>query len=68
MAPPSVAEYTVFDSDGDGDDEVLVWRTDRPGNGALMIYHFDTGLELSHTVGPLYGMSAPGLPNLFAGH
>ncbi len=65
VAPVGVTETTLFDSDGDGDDEVLIWRTDRPGNGALMIYHFSEDLKLSHTVGPLYGMSAPEVPNLF---
>ncbi len=65
VAPPGVTEMTLFDSDGDGDDEVLIWRTDREGNGALMIYHFSGDLKLSRTVGPLYGMSAPGVPNLF---
>lgn len=65
VAPRGLTDNTLFDTDGDGDDEVLVWRTDRAGNGALMIYHFTDGPQLSLTVGPLYGMSAPGVPNLF---
>ena len=65
VAPVGITEVGVIDSDGDGDTEVLVWRTDAAGNGALMIYHFGPGPGLTHTVGPLYGMGAPGVPNLF---
>ena len=65
VAPRGITGMAVIDSDGDGDEELLVWRTDRGGNGALMIYHFDSDLRLALTVGPLYGMSAPGVPNLF---
>lgn|GEM_PF-1964056 len=40
VAPAGRSAVAVFDTDGDGDDELLVWRTDVRGLGALMIYHF----------------------------
>jgi hypothetical protein len=59
VAPPSLADWTLFDTDGDGDDEVLVWRTDPAGAGALVIHHFSPGggggPVLARTVGPLLG-------------
>jgi hypothetical protein len=64
IAPQGLSEFAVFDSDGDGDDELLVWRTDPAGGGALMIYHFGPGPVLERTSGPLYGSSAPGARNL----
>jgi len=60
VAPVGVSSFCVFDADGDERDDVLVWRTDREGNGALMIYHFMDGAGLQRTTGPYYGMSAPG--------
>lgn len=62
LAPPGVAEFGCYDSDGDGDDELLVWRVDRApaAGGALWCFHFGPGPELTRTVGPLYGVSAPG--------
>jgi hypothetical protein len=50
----------VFDADGDGRDEVLVWRTDRDGHGALMIYQFADGALPLRTIGPAYGVSSAG--------
>lgn len=64
VAPPGRAEFTVFDTDGDGDDEVLVWRTDPRGHGALMIYHFGAGPRLERTHGPHLGMAATGADNV----
>jgi hypothetical protein len=59
VAPATVTGWAVFDTDADGDDEVLVWRTDPAGAGALMIHHFSPGggggPVLARTVGPLLG-------------
>ncbi len=65
IAPEGISDFTVFDCDGDGDQEILVWRTDHAGHGALMIYHFSAGPKLERTAGPLYGSVAPMVPNLF---
>jgi len=59
VAPHPACEFSVFDSDGDGDAELLVWRTDAAGHGALMIYHFNRGPALTQTFGPLHGAVAP---------
>jgi hypothetical protein len=59
VAPATDADWAVFDTDGDGDDEVLVWRTDPGGAGALVIHHFAPGQgdgpALVRTTGPLLG-------------
>lgn len=60
VAPAEVTDWTLFDTDGDGDDEVVVWRTDAAGRGALWSYHFARGPLLARTIGPLYGATAPG--------
>ncbi|MCP3916664.1 MAG: matrixin family metalloprotease [bacterium] len=60
VAPVGVSDYALLDVDGNGADEVLVWRTDRGGGGALMIYAFAPGPELLSTAGPLWGAVAPG--------
>jgi len=52
VAPPSHTGWELFDTDGDGDDEVVVWRTDKAGHGALIAFHFRAGPELSLTAGP----------------
>lgn len=54
-APAATTDFDVFDVDGDGVDEVVVWRTDAAGNGALIAYHFDAGRRLMRTTGPLFG-------------
>lgn len=60
VAPPELTGWTLFDLDGDGDDEVLVWRTDAAGHGELTSYHFERGPVLARTLGPLYGVVMPG--------
>ena len=65
VAPAEITEFDVFDADGDGCDDLLVWRSDPAGSGALMIYQFDRGPKLARTSGPFYGMSVPGRANLF---
>jgi len=40
VAPPALTAHALFDTDGDGDDELLVWRTDALAQGSVMIYHF----------------------------
>jgi len=62
VAPPQWTEFACFDTDGDGDDELLTWRVDdaREAGGALWSFHFAPGPVLERTLGPLYGVSAPG--------
>ena len=64
VAPPSCTEFDVFDADGDGSDDVVVWRTDVEGHGELMIYHFAAGVKLARTSGPFFGMSLPNRANV----
>ena len=72
VAMPEASDFAVFDVDGNGGDDVLVWRTDRAGNGQLMIYHFDDANQLLRTTGPFLGVMSPGSRNSFlrsaAGH
>jgi len=63
VASPDISAYAVFDADGNGKDDVLVWRTDRAGNGQLMIYHFVEGAQLARTSGPFLGVVAPASSN-----
>jgi hypothetical protein len=65
IAPPELVDWTLFDTDGDGRDEIVTWRTDAAGQGALWSYHFARGPVLENTVGPLYGLTAPGLAPCF---
>lgn len=60
VAPAALSGFAVFDADGNGSDDILVWRTDRPGNGRLMIYHFGAGALLQRTAGPFYGVIGGG--------
>jgi predicted Zn-dependent protease len=60
VAPGDISEFAVFDVDGNGSDDVLVWRTDRAGNGQLMIYHFEKGAQIARTTGPFVGAMASG--------
>lgn len=60
IAPPDCTAFAPFDTDGDGRDELLVWRTDPAGHGALMVYGFWPGPSLARTTGPLVGAVAPG--------
>lgn len=59
VCPAGLADYAVLDVDDDGHDDILVWRTDREGNGQLMVYHFGDGAELVRTTGPFLGAVAP---------
>jgi len=61
VAPEATTAWRVFDVDGDGPAEIVLWRTDAPGNGALWIYRFEAGAHLARTQGPLYGVVAPGI-------
>jgi hypothetical protein len=61
VAPPELTEWTLVDTDSDGDAEIVVWRTDDAGCGALWSHHFSPGPRLERSVGPIYGaMAAPG--------
>jgi hypothetical protein len=51
VAPAGASDFAWFDTDGDGDDEVLVWRTDADGDGDLVAHHFDAR-GLVRTLGP----------------
>ena len=65
VAPPELSDWALFDTDGDGDDELVIWRTDAAGLGAAWTYHFARGPVLERTFGPLYGVTAPGLEPAF---
>ncbi|MFT5050224.1 MAG: hypothetical protein ACI8QZ_001623 [Chlamydiales bacterium] len=71
-APPENTDFAVFDANGDGRDEVVVWRTDVAGAGILSLYFFNDHLDLVRTVGPLWGAVIPGsvvtLAHLPSGH
>jgi hypothetical protein len=63
IAPPERTELALFDTDGDGADELLVWRTDPGGLGGLAIYRFGRGPggpRLARTRGPWLGLVPPG--------
>lgn len=60
VAPADRCDFAVFDTDGDEDAEVIVWRTDAAGHGEVMIHHFTSGPLLSHTHGPFLGTVVPG--------
>ena len=60
IAPPELTDWALFDTDGDGTSELLVWRTDPAGHGELWTYRFARGPELVSALGPLYGVVAPG--------
>jgi matrix metalloproteinase-8 (neutrophil collagenase) len=60
VAPADCCEFTVFDADGDGCSDVLVWRTDGRGHGSLTIHAFGPGPVLSRTIGPFPGAVAAG--------
>ena len=60
IAPPADSGWTVLDTDGDGDDEVLVWASGEHGAGALTIYHFADGPRLERTLGPVLGIAGHG--------
>ena len=59
-APPGSTDWDVFDTDGDGDQEILVWDRSATGEGGLMIYHFSAGPRLARTVGPVLGVAGEG--------
>lgn len=65
IAPGALTALALFDTDGDGDEELLVWRVDAAGLGALMIHHFvpgaeaGTGPRLARTLGPLLDVVPP---------
>ena len=60
VAPPASTDWTLFDSDGDGDLEIIVWTRASAREGALTIYHFGPGVLLSKTVGPVLGIAGYG--------
>jgi len=60
VAPPGRADWTLFDTDGDGDDELVVWEVAGEGSGALTAYHFARGPLLERTVGPVLGAAGHG--------
>jgi len=71
VAPSANTGFAAFDTNGDGRDELLVWRTDAAGNGSLLIYHFAAGPNpqgplLTRTLGPFLGTVAAGADVAFA--
>lgn len=61
IAPRDKTAFAGFDADGDGADDLLVWRTDEPGHGELTVWFFDTAGRITHTRGPLIGMCPAGM-------
>jgi hypothetical protein len=61
VAPPELTRWTLADTDGDGVEEVLVWRIDPAGHGGLTRFHFAPGPRLTRAVGPLYAVPIPPL-------
>jgi hypothetical protein len=59
VAPAEIADWTLLDTDGDGDAELVTWRTDAAGNGARWEYYFAPGPVLTRALGPRYGIPAP---------
>ena len=66
VAPAERCAWTLFDTDGDGRDELLVWATE-PGDGALAVYRFEAagapgpgGPRLARTDGPFLGLAGHG--------
>ena len=74
VAPPDRTALTLFDVDGDGDAELLVWRTDPAGFGAGTVYDFQgppsgvdavevaAGPRLIRTLGPTLDLFPLGRP------
>lgn len=60
VAPADRCEIAVFDADGDGSADVLVWRTDAAGHGSLRVFTFGRGPVLQRTFGPFVGAVVPG--------
>ncbi len=58
VAPAGASDFACFDVDGDRQREVVVWRTDRDGDGVLMVYYFDPR-GLVRTTGPHFGAASP---------
>lgn len=61
VAPPELVSWTLFDVDGEGGAELVAWRNDAAGQGALWTYHFGPGPVLERASGPAYGVIGPGL-------
>jgi hypothetical protein len=59
VAPPGLVAFELFDTDGDGDVELALWRTDQAGSGEFIVVHFGKGPRVVRTVGPGLGMAAP---------
>ena len=68
VAPPDCTEFATFDTEGDGRDELLVWRTDVQGHGAVTVYCFGPSCTLLRTAGPFLGMTTHGARVHFAVH
>ena len=60
IAPAGRSAAALFDTTGDGRAELLVWRTDPQGHGALMAYAFGPGAQLVESRGPMLGATAKG--------
>lgn len=65
VAPSNITRWSLFDTDGDGADELLVWRVDGMGHDDLMIYVFESspdgsGPRLAATRGPFLNAARGG--------
>lgn len=60
VAPEDRTGFGLVDVNRNGRDELLVWRTDQEGNGALMLYFYDEEQRLIETKGPMLNCVLPG--------
>ncbi len=65
VAPAHSTGFAAYDVDGNGRDELLLWRTDKTGAGQLMVYHFDEERELVRSEGPMVDCVVPEARTLF---
>ena len=55
---PADCRFTVLDANGDGNDDVLVWRGDRK-LGPMMRYAFMINARIEKSTGPFVGITRP---------
>lgn len=60
VAPNGVSDFMFADVDGDGRDEIVTWRTDALGHGAMKYYFFDAKGRVRRTIGPMIGQLGAG--------
>jgi len=59
IAPVETHDWTLYDVDGDGADELVTWRIDLAGDGEVTVFRFGRGPVLERTIGPQAGVTSP---------